>query len=168
MRLLDGLTEYEGRAEVFADGTWHTVCRDGFDETAGGRFCHQLGFDGLKELDTAHPLFIESLDMPPVFPDAIRCYGNETSLSTCRIVAEDLSACTHSNDTAIRCSCEHFMHTNSHLARLLTQYTLYTYVCKWYAHECWLQEVHIGVTMYKHIHTFFVLQLRETHLSQSL
>lgn len=112
VRLLDGLTDYEGRAEVFSDGAWHTVCRNGFDETSGGRFCHQLGFAGLKELDTARPLFIEDLGMPPVFPDAIRCYGNETSLSTCPIVTEDLSACTHSNDTAIRCNCEYLVKTN--------------------------------------------------------
>ena len=107
VRLLDGVTDYEGRAEVLSDGVWHTVCRAGFDEVAGGRFCRQLGFDGLKELETAHPLFVEDHGEPPIFPDAIRCYGNETSLTTCRIVDEDLSACTHDNETAIRCSGEY-------------------------------------------------------------
>lgn len=108
---MDGLTDYEGRAEVFSDGVWHTVCRAGFDETSGGRFCHQLGFAGLKELESAHPLFVEDHDMPPIFPDAIRCYGNESSLSTCPIIEEDLSACTHDNETSIRCNCEYLIKT---------------------------------------------------------
>lgn len=106
MRLVDGLSDNEGRAEVYSDGVWHTVCRAGFDEVAGGRFCRQLGFNGLKELETVHPLFIDNHDVPPIFPDTIRCYGNETSLTTCLIVEEDLSACTHDNETAIRCNCE--------------------------------------------------------------
>ena len=107
VRLLDGAADYEGRAEVFADGVWQTVCRDGFDEVSGGRFCRQLGFDGLKELETAHPLFLAENQMPPIFPDAIRCRGTETSLSTCPIIDEDLSACTRNNETAVRCNCEY-------------------------------------------------------------
>ena len=43
VRLLDGAADYEGRAEVFADGVWQTVCRDGFDEASGGRFCRPIG-----------------------------------------------------------------------------------------------------------------------------
>ena len=127
VRLLDGAADYEGRAEVFADGVWQTVCRDGFDEASGGRFCRQLGFDGLKELESTHPLFLAENEMPPIFPDAIRCLGNETSLSTCPIIDKDLSACTRYNETAVRCNCEYIPYVNQ-LFTLQCLHTLHVYV----------------------------------------
>ena len=87
----------------------------------------QLGFDGLKELESAHPLFLAENEMPPIFPDAIRCLGNETSLSTCPIIDEDLSACTRYNETAVRCNCEYIPYVNQ-LFTLQCLHTLHVYV----------------------------------------
>ena len=43
LRLVGGETEREGRLEVNFDGTWGTVCNDGFNNVAAGVACRQLG-----------------------------------------------------------------------------------------------------------------------------
>ena len=43
LRLFDGDTDSEGRLEVNYDGTWGTVCDDGFNNVDAGVACRQLG-----------------------------------------------------------------------------------------------------------------------------
>jgi len=44
VRLVGSGMPNEGRLEVFYDGTWGTVCDDGFSDTEASVFCYQLGF----------------------------------------------------------------------------------------------------------------------------
>ena len=45
MRLVgDGTTARQGRLEVFHDGEWGTVCKDGFTDVAAKIACNGLGF----------------------------------------------------------------------------------------------------------------------------
>ena len=39
-----GVTKTEGRLEICVDGSWGTVCNDGFDTNAAKVVCRQLGF----------------------------------------------------------------------------------------------------------------------------
>ena len=43
-RLVDGDSESSGRAEVFHDGVWGTVCDDNFNQQAADMVCRSLGY----------------------------------------------------------------------------------------------------------------------------
>ena len=44
LRLSDGANNYEGRLEIFVNGTWGTVCDDSFNTVDAQVACRQLGF----------------------------------------------------------------------------------------------------------------------------
>ncbi len=44
IRLQDGSTEYEGRAEVCVNGVWGSICHNGWDKSDANAFCGQLGY----------------------------------------------------------------------------------------------------------------------------
>ena len=47
MRLIDGMTQYEGRVEVCINGVWGSVCDKDWDNKGAYTVCHQLGYQGI-------------------------------------------------------------------------------------------------------------------------
>ena len=46
MRLVDGVTSYEGRVEICYDGVWGLVCDNTWNYYDAAVVCRQLGFQG--------------------------------------------------------------------------------------------------------------------------
>lgn len=53
VRLADGPNAYSGRVEVYANGTWGTVCDDHWNLNAGSVVCEQLGFAKVTSIHEA-------------------------------------------------------------------------------------------------------------------
>ena len=51
VRLGNGWSDREGRVEICVDGTWGTVCGDGWGYNEARVVCRQLGFSTLGESD---------------------------------------------------------------------------------------------------------------------
>ena len=59
IRLVGGANNYEGRVEVFVNGTWGTVCQDHFRGEEAVVACRQLG---LETSSMSHHLAIIQLE----------------------------------------------------------------------------------------------------------
>ena len=44
LRLTDGLSQYEGRVEIYWDSEWKSICSDGWDELDAMVVCRQMKY----------------------------------------------------------------------------------------------------------------------------
>ncbi|KAG2492959.1 hypothetical protein HYH03_008867 [Edaphochlamys debaryana] len=85
LRLSDGPTNTAGRLEIFAGGTWGTVCLNGFDPEDAIAACRQLGFRGGRVLKAAAVgLLTATFTNQPTWLADANCTGTEARLDSCR------------------------------------------------------------------------------------
>ena len=91
-----------GRVEVYYNGTWGTVCDDGWDIKAARVVCRQLGFR--YALDAYRSAFFGQ-GTGPILLDNYFCSGSESSLFSCvRFGARvGIHNCDHSEDASVVC-----------------------------------------------------------------
>ena len=75
VRLVPG--PWAGRVEVYYNGTWGTVCDDGYDNRDARVVCRMLGYGG------GHMYYSIAAGSGRIWLYNVRCSGTETSIADC-------------------------------------------------------------------------------------
>ena len=101
VRLVGGVSDNEGRVEVYHFSIWGTVCDDLWDITDASVVCQQLGYSGAT---SAPGLAYFGEGSGPIFYDNVACNGTETHLANCSHPGIGIDNCDHSEDAGVVCS----------------------------------------------------------------
>ncbi|XP_065509219.1 scavenger receptor cysteine-rich type 1 protein M130-like [Caloenas nicobarica] len=101
VRLVNGSGRCAGRVEIYYQGSWGTVCDDGWDLSDAAVVCHQLGCGGPVEVaDSAW--FGEGSGH--IWLDGVNCSGSEAALWDCTAGPWGQHDCGHKEDAGVICS----------------------------------------------------------------
>ncbi|KAL5012866.1 hypothetical protein ScPMuIL_011417 [Solemya velum] len=102
VRLRNGTSTSNGRVEVFYNGTWGTVCDDGFTNNAAKVVCRMLHFrtDGARVVTAG----TYGSGTGPILLDDVSCTGTERSIAQCRNHGWYMNNCAHGEDVGIMCN----------------------------------------------------------------
>eukprot|EP00798_Chlamydomonas_sp_ICE-L_P029532 gene29532-5878_t len=100
VRLVGGISNSQGRVEVYKDGQWGTVCDDMFDSNTNAAkvVCRQLG---LPWTDARVDTSVTGNAGLEILMDEVRCGGSESSLLDCSHVSKH--DCDHTEDVETTC-----------------------------------------------------------------
>ena len=89
-----------GRVEVYYNGSWGTVCDDGWNINNSHVVCRQLGFRyAVNGSRRAH--YGQGTGL--ILLDDVFCEGSESSLFSCNHTGVGNHNCDHSQDAVVRC-----------------------------------------------------------------
>ena len=95
-----GSSYNEGRVEVYYNGTWGTICGDGWDLNDARAVCRQLGF---QDAERSYTLSYVGLGIGQIWLNDVQCRGDESSLFSCRHAGVGIHNCRHREDAGVRC-----------------------------------------------------------------
>ena len=99
VRLVNGVSTYEGRVEVYHAGQWGTVCDDGWDDVDAVVVCKSLGLiGGVAVTDDS---FVQGSG--PIWMDEVACSVSNTNLKECNHNGWGVEDCEHSEDAGVKC-----------------------------------------------------------------
>jgi hypothetical protein len=108
VRLINGSTSNEGRFEIYHDGTWGTVCDDGWHTNDANVACRELGYP-------AGGLPVNCCDRfgqasGTVWLEAVKCKGTEKNIQNCFDpdsmdgLPWGANTCSHKHDVGVVCN----------------------------------------------------------------
>ena len=100
VRLAGGGNPFEGRVEVFHNGSWGTVCDNRWTLREANVVCRQLGLDGASSA-VEGGVFGEGSGK--IWMDQVECFGNERRLSDCSYPGWEIHDCSHFEDAGVIC-----------------------------------------------------------------
>ncbi|NWZ49082.1 MARCO protein, partial [Haliaeetus albicilla] len=86
-----------GRVEVFHQGTWGTICDDGWSTQDASVVCRMLGYR------RAIATFTATAGTGQIWLDDVNCRGNEDSIFDCPKPDWGVNNCSHSEDAGVEC-----------------------------------------------------------------
>ena len=105
VRLVDGISPWEGRVEVLHKGQWGTICRHGWDLADGHVVCNQLGFGN------AQATYLDSFfgrGVGSIWILFLGCQGTEHRFENCPHSGwgkgNGSCAADHHQDASVKCS----------------------------------------------------------------
>ena len=100
IRLVGGLTKYEGTVEVYFRGEWGSICDDLWGIEDAKVVCRQLHLGEAVSAKTR--AYFGRSELEPIHFDDVECQGEESTLSECLMDA--LQICNHLEDAGVVCS----------------------------------------------------------------
>ncbi|XP_030851600.1 deleted in malignant brain tumors 1 protein-like [Strongylocentrotus purpuratus] len=94
-KLVDGSSKAEGRVEVFHDGSWGTICDNGWDLRDARVVCRMLGFEGALDAPGSARFGQGSGD---ILLNLVGCDGTEGNLVDCAHLGLGVNYCGHAED----------------------------------------------------------------------
>ena len=100
VRLVGGTTPNKGRVEVYRNGFWGTICKDGWSIPDASVVCRMLGYTGAWTAGccTEYPG-----GTGPVWLSDLSCSGEEKSLTECGHSGWGKNNCDHGKDVEVIC-----------------------------------------------------------------
>uniref|UniRef100_A0A1X7VPG7 Deleted in malignant brain tumors 1 protein n=1 Tax=Amphimedon queenslandica TaxID=400682 RepID=A0A1X7VPG7_AMPQE len=96
IRLVGGLSKYEGRVEMCYGGSWGSICPSSWDRNDAKVVCQQLNYSIAGS--TASNSYGKGVG--PVHISGVSCSGNETRLLNCSYYTH---SCSYSYDAGVKC-----------------------------------------------------------------
>ncbi|XP_055445182.1 antigen WC1.1-like [Bubalus kerabau] len=101
LRLVDGRGPCAGRVEILDQGSWGTICDNGWDLDDARVVCRQLGCgDALNAMGSAH----FGAGSGRILLNTLDCRGKESHVWKCPSQGWGVHNCSHENDAGVVCS----------------------------------------------------------------
>ncbi|XP_070537245.1 scavenger receptor cysteine-rich domain superfamily protein-like [Ptychodera flava] len=102
-RLVGGSRPNEGRVEVLYNGTWGSVCDNGWDINDADVTCRQLGYT-LGAVEVRNNSYFGRNAGGPIWLSNLTCYGNESNLLGCKSgLQHGINDCGIDNTAGVVC-----------------------------------------------------------------
>ncbi|XP_019852771.1 PREDICTED: scavenger receptor cysteine-rich type 1 protein M160-like [Amphimedon queenslandica] len=107
VRLNPSSSPSTGTVQVLYNGSWGSVCSNGWDINDAHVACRQLGYPSAVRTGLSVLFSLEPVSDSPIWLSGVNCEGTESSIGQCLIErgwGDVGSGCTHSFDVAVECT----------------------------------------------------------------